>query len=220
MDERFLSAIPLFSGCAPEEIGEMLRCLSASRCAYGRGETILQAGQEAEAMGIVLSGCVQLELDDVWGRRSIIGQAGPGDVFAETYACAPGARLMVSAVAAQKSEILFLNASRLLRTCPTACPFHARLIQNLLAVTAQKSLALSRRILHTSQRSIREKLLSYLSYEAKLQGMRDFCIPFNRQQLADYLSVDRSALSAEMSRMKRDGLIDYEHSRFILRTQA
>lgn len=220
MDERFLSAIPLFSGCTPEEIGEMLRCLSASRCVYGRGETILQAGQEAEAMGIVLSGCVQLELDDVWGRRSIIGQAGPGDVFAETYACAPGARLMVSAVAAQKSEILFLNASRLLHTCPTACPYHTRLIQNLLAVTAQKSLALSRRILHTSQRSIREKLLSYLSYEANLQGMRDFCIPFNRQQLADYLSVDRSALSAEMSRMKRDGLIDYEHSRFILRTQA
>lgn len=220
MDGLFLSATPLFSGCSPEEIGEMLRCLSASRCIYGRGEVILQAGQKAEEMGIVLSGCVQLEIDDVWGRRSIIGQAEPGDVFAETYACAPDAPLMVNAVAVQKSEILFLNAACLLQTCPTACPYHTRLIQNLLAVTSRKSLALSRRILHTSQRSIREKLLSYLSYEAKLQGTRSLRIPLNRQQLADYLSVDRSALSAEMSRMKRDGLIDYEHNRFILRAQA
>lgn len=220
MDRYFLSATPLFSGCSPEEIGEMLRCLSASRCVYGRGEVILQAGQQAEEMGIVLSGCVHLEMDDVWGRRSIIGQAGPGDVFAETYACTPNAQLMVSAVAAQKSNVLFLNAARLLQTCPTACPYHTRLIQNLLAIAARKNLALSRRILHTSQRSIREKLLSYLSYETRLQGTRDLRIPFNRQQLADYLSVDRSALSAEMSRMKRDGLIDYEHSRFILHTQA
>ena len=216
MDFLFLSQTALFRGCSPRETADMLQCLRAERRVYEKDRVICLAGDTVEALGLVLSGGVNIESVDVWGSRSILGHVGPGQVFAETYACLPGEPLMVDAVAAQRTEVLFLNTARLLRTCPSACAHHAALIRNLLAVTSQKNLALSRRIFHTSPKTIRGRLLSYLSAQALRENSRSFAIPFDRQQLADYLGVDRSALSAELGRMRAEGLIRFRKNEFEL----
>jgi len=195
----------------------MLACLGAHERQYGKGETIFRAGECAESMGLVLSGGVNIEIDDLWGNKTILGHVEPGQLFAETYACIPGEPLMVNVVASERSGVLFLNAAKLLTTCQNSCAHHNRLIQNLLQVFAQKNLALSRRSLHTSPKTIRGRLLSYLSEQAKRSGSYQFAVPFNRQQLADYLGVDRSAMSNELSKMQRDGILRCERSRFTLK---
>ena len=216
MDYHFLSGTALFHGSSPEEIRTMLACLGAQTRRYRRNETIYHAGDMTGAMGLVLSGSICIENNDVWGNRSILDKAGPGQVFAETYACVPDEPLMVSVVAAENAEVLFLDAQRVLCTCPNTCSFHGRLIRNLLSITARKNLQLSRRIFHTSSKSIRGRLLSYLSFQAMKHGSNEFEISFNRQQLADYLSVDRSAMSNELSKMQRDGLLRVNRSHFTL----
>ena len=216
MDYHFLSKTILFRGTSPEEVRTMLNCLSAESKQFQRGSVIYHAGDVIHSIGLVLSGSVSIENDDVWGNKSILDKVGPGHVFAETYACVPGEPLMISVVAAEPAEILFLDMSRVLHICSNACDFHSKLIRNLLAISSQKNLNLSRRIFHTSSKSIRGRLLSYLSFQATQHGSRDFEIPFNRQQLADYLSVDRSAMSNELSKMQRDGLLRLERNHFSL----
>ena len=216
MDHLFLSRTILFRGASPEEVQAMLTCLQAEVRSYAKGQVIYHAGDTVSAMGLVLSGSVSIENDDVWGNKSILDRVHPGQVFAETYACVPGEPLMISAVAAEPSEILFLDMSRVLHLCSSSCDFHNKLVRNLLSIASQKNLNLSRRIFHTSAKSIRGRLLSYLSFQSVQQGSREFDIPFNRQQLADYLSVDRSALSNELSKMQRDGLIRVDRSHFTL----
>ena len=216
MDYHFLSKTILFRGTSPEEVRTMLDCLSAENKQFQRGSVIYHAGDVIHSIGLVLSGSVSIENDDVWGNKSILDKVGPGHVFAETYACVPGEPLMISVVAAEPAEILFLDMSRVLHICSNACDFHSKLIRNLLAISSQKNLNLSRRIFHTSSKSIRGRLLSYLSFQATQRGSRDFEIPFNRQQLADYLSVDRSAMSNELSKMQRDGLLRLERNHFSL----
>lgn len=216
MDHLFLSKTTLFRGTAPEDIPGMLSCLGAETRQFQRGNVIYRAGDTVSAVGLVLSGSVSIENDDVWGNKSILDYAGPGQVFAETYACVPGAPLMISVVAAETAEILFLDMSRVLHVCSNACTFHNDLIRNMLSIASQKNLNLSRRIFHTSSKSIRGRLLSYLSFQATQQDSHSFDIPFNRQQLADYLSVDRSAMSNELSKMQRDGLLRVERNHFTL----
>lgn len=220
MNYIFLTKTMLFRGCTAEEVESMLQCLGAESKTFAKGEVIYHAGDAVTAMGLVLSGSVNIENDDVWGNKSILGNVSPGQVFAETYACVPGEPMMVNVVAAEAAEVLFLHTSRLLQTCPSACTFHSKLIRNLLTVMAQKNLNLSRRIFHTSSKSIRGRLLSYLSFEAMQQGSYSFTVPFNRQQLADYLGVDRSALSNELSKMQREGLLHYEKNTFQLREDS
>lgn len=216
MDFTFLSKTELFRGASPEEIEEMLTCLSALQKHYAKGAVIYRAGEPARALGLVLAGKVTMEHDDVWGMKSILGHAGPGQIFAETYASIPGEPMMVNAVAAEPADILFLQLSRILRPCAFACSYHNRLVENLLKVTAEKNLGLSRRILHTAPKTIRARALSYLSFEATRQGGMTIEIPYDRQQLADYLGVDRSALSAELSKMQRDGLLTVHKNVFTL----
>lgn len=216
MDYIFLSHTILFRNTSPEEIRAMLNCLSAERRKYQRGKVIYHTGDIINSIGLVLSGSVSIENNDVWGNKSILDKAGPGQVFAESYACVPGEPLMVSVVAVEATEILFLDISRVLHTCSNVCGFHSKLIWNLLSISSQKNLNLSRKIFHTSSKSIRGRLLSYLSFQATLHGSHNFEIPFNRQQLADYLSVDRSAMSNELSKMQRDGLLRVERNHFTL----
>lgn len=178
---------------------------------------IYRAGDTVQSMGLVLSGRVQIENDDLWGNKSVLDSIAPGMVFAETYAFLPGEPLMVSAVASEPSEILFLNGARILQSCPNACIHHSKLIRRLLTISSQKNLNLSRRIFHTSAKTIRGRLVSYLSGQAAQSQSPDFTIPFNRQQLADYLSVDRSALSNELGKMQRDGLLQVNKNHFILK---
>ena len=204
----------LFRGMEPSDIDEMLGCLLAKERTYKKGEIIFPEGSPTEQLGVVLTGRVVIELGDVWGNNSMLSSIGPGGVFAEAYACVPGEPLMVNVTAAEDTEALLLNIKRVLEPCSKVCPYHVRLVRNLLALCAGKNLQLSRRVLHTGPKSIRKRLLSFFSECIKRTGSYSFDIPYNRQQLADYLSVERSALSNELSIMQRDGLIRYEKNHF------
>ena len=216
MDFTFLSRTPLFRGILPEEIESMLSCLNAVEKHYKRGEVIYYAGDVIRSLGIVLSGRVSVESDDVWGNRNILSHVGPGHVFAETYACIPGETLMVHVVAVEDSTILFLDAEQIFETCQTACGYHNKLIRNMMFIFAQKNLNLSRKIFHTSPKSIRGRVLSFLSEQATRSGSNSLTFQFNRQQLADYLNVDRSSLSNELGKMQADGFIQVEKNHFTL----
>lgn len=212
-----LSKIPIFQGIEEPEIASLLQCLQATERTYQKGETILSEGSVTENMGIVLSGMALISCGDIWGNTSVLGHVTPGSVFAEVYACIPGEPLLITVSAAEDTTVLFMNVGRILSTCTNACPFHTRLARNLLTVCAHKSLQLSQRILHTSSKSIRGRLMSYFSQCAKQAGNSTFQIPYNRQQLADYLGVDRSAMCHELSKMQKEGLISYEKNRFLLK---
>ena len=216
MDFDALCRTPLFRGTSPQEAEEMLGCLGAERRTFSRGQRIYRAGDTVTALGVVLQGRVLIESADLWGNTTVLDSVGPGQIFAETYACCPGEPLMVDVTAAEAAEVLFLRMERVLQVCPNSCAYHSRLIRNLLTLSAQKNLTLSRKILHTSPKTIRGRLLSYLSSQALRSGSRSFTIPFNRQQLADYLNVDRSALSNELSKMQREGLLQTMRNRFFL----
>lgn len=216
MDFALLSYTPLFAGVAPQEIEAMLACLDTERRHYTKGQIILRSGDTVRSMGIVLSGRVLIEKTDLWGNATVLDSVGPGQIFAETYACTPQEPLMVDAVAAESAEVLFIQIARVLEVCPNSCAHHHTLIRNLLSLSAQKNLLLSRKIFYTAPKTIRARLLSYLSDQAIRCGRRSFTIPFNRQQLADYLNVERSALSNELSKMQQDGLIETERNYFRL----
>ncbi|MGM9558070.1 MAG: Crp/Fnr family transcriptional regulator [Oscillospiraceae bacterium] len=209
MDYEFLSNTRLFRGTSPQEARQMLSCLAAVTRAYQKGETICRAGEQICAAGLVLRGSVTVESDDFWGNRSILSRAAPGDIFGEAYACLPEQPLLVSVVAAANCEVLFLDMARVMRVCSNACAHHGRIVQNLLALCAEKNLQLSQRMLHTAPKTIRARLLSCFHEMSQRAGSRHFSLPYNRQALADYLNVDRSAMCAELSKMKADGLIDY-----------
>lgn len=216
MDYLFLSKTILFRGISPEEIQSMMGCLQGISKKYAKGSIIHHAGETISTMGLILSGSVCVESDDVWGNKSILDKISAGHIFAENYACLPGEPLMVNIVAVEATEILFMRTDCMFTVCSNTCGFHNQLIRNMLTLSAQKTLNLSRRILHTSSKSIRGRLLSYLSYQAIQQVSREFDIPFNRQQLADYLSVDRSAMSNELSKMQREGLIRSNRNHFTI----
>lgn len=211
-----LTQTPLFAGTQPQEAQAMLRCLGAYTRSYPRGDTIFHVGQTVDALGVVLSGSVTIESTDIWGARSILGRAAAGEIFAETYAAIPSEPLLVDVTAAEDAQVLFLQVAKLLHTCPASCAHHSRLIENLLQISARKNLSLSRRILHTTPKSIRGRVLSYLSEQAALGGSPSFTIPFDRQQLADYLGVDRSALSATLSKLRQEGILTCRKNSFTL----
>ena len=209
-----LGNTPLFRGMTVPDIEEMLRCLRAVERTYKKGAVILPEGTPTEQLGVVLSGRVIIEMGDVWGNNSVLSSVGAGGIFAEAYACVPGEPLMVNVTAAEDTRALLLNIRRVLEPCANVCPRHVRLVRNLLTLCSEKNLQLSRRVLHTGPKSIRKRLLSYFSECIKRTGSYSFDIPYNRQQLAVYLSVERSALSNELSLMRRDGLIRYEKNHF------
>lgn len=216
--ERYLSTIcqsPLFNGIQPAEVKEMLDCLDARVRTYAKGATVLHAGKATTLMGLVLEGSVRLENVDYWGNRTIRASADPGQTFAEVYACEPSLPLDVNVVAtAAATTILMMDVGKITTLCSSSCVFHAKLIRNLLGAVARRAYALTRKIEHTSRRSTRDKLLSYLSDQARKSKGAVFSIPYDRQELADYLAVDRSAMCAELSRMRKEGLIDYYRNRF------
>ena len=207
----------LFRGLDEAEITSLLGCLNAVERSFQKGEVILSEGSITENIGIVLSGMAVISCNDIWGNTSILGNVAPGSVFAEVYACIPGQPMLVTVSAVEDTSVLFMNVGRVLATCTNACPFHTRLVRNLLTVCAHKSLQLSQRIQHTSSKFIRGRLMSYFSECAKRAGSNSFLIPHNRQQLADYLNVDRSTMCNELSKMQKDGIIEYERNRILLK---
>lgn len=211
-----LKSCPFFSGMLEEEILSVLNCVEAKIQKKQYGEYILSAGESTQAMGLVLSGSVFIIQEDLWGHRNIMAKIVPGDFFAEPYAATPGSVLNISAVANEETEIMLLNINRLLSVCPTACSHHNRLIRNLVSVLANKVLLFNDKITHMSKRSTRDKLLSYLSSESIRQGKLSFDIPYDRQQLADFLCVERAAMSVELGKLKKDGILDTERKHFVL----
>lgn len=213
---EMLSATPLFSGIAPEELSSMLNCLSAKVTAVSKGEPVFLEGDPAGFVGLVLEGSIQVVRDDFYGSRSVLTHAGPGDIFAEAYACAGVDAMPVSGYAITDSKVLRLDCRKMLTVCTNACAFHNRLVKNLLCLTAGQNLNLTAKIQFMSQKTTRQKLMAYLSQQAKDHGSPRFTIPFDRQALADYLGVERSAMSAEISKLRKDGTLECKGSEFHL----
>ena len=212
--EKYLPVIAdshLFRGIPKEQLVSLLQELGAAEREYGKNQYIFHAGEATQQMGLILSGGVQIIREDVWGNRDLMAQMGPGELFAEVYACLPGRKMGVSVIAAPAAQVLFLTAERILSS--GAEPLKRR----LTLILAEKNLRMSEKLTHVTQRSIRGKLLSYLSVQAQMQGGPDFTIPFDRQQLADYLAVDRSALSAVLCKMQDEGLLEFDRRHFRLK---
>ena len=212
---EFVRKSALFRGV--EDVSPLLESLSARTARFAKGEYVLRSGEAVTRFGLLLRGKLTVEQEDYWGNRHIVNRILPGQTFAEVFACSPGARLNV---AEEESEVLFLDGRRLMDAGESGCPGRTLLLRNLVRDFAGKNLQLNRKATLLSQRSTREKVLCYLSGEARRSGSAAFEISFDRQQLADYLCVDRSGLSTELSRLKAEGRIDYHKKRFILHSGA
>ena len=207
-----LKSSPFFKGLSDGEILSVLHCVNAATISKKRNSYVFRAGDSTEVMGLVVSGSVLVIQEDLWGHRNILSKCCAGDFFGEPYAASPGSVLNISVIAEEDCEILFLNVQRLLVSCPAACEHHQKLIRNLVRVLANKLLIFNDKI----KRTTRDKLLSYLSAESVRQSSLSFDIPFNRQQLADYLCIDRAAMSAELSKLQKEGLIKTNRNHFEL----
>lgn len=206
----------LFSGVNDTEISSMLNCLQAKLCSYKKGEYVFSQGDSIHNITILAEGKLLVQRDDFWGNRSIINAIQTGDMFGEAYVAPESGTIMNDVVAREDSVVIFFDVHRILTVCPSACRFHSMVIRNLFFAISEKNRKLVQKIGHMSKRSTRTKLISYLSDEAKRQNNSSFTIPFNRQQLADYLSVDRSAMSNELCKMRDEGMLRFERNRFTL----
>ena len=211
-----LQKCPLFHGIDPSELPTLLTCLGAKIVTADKRETVLREGEPARFVGVVLEGGVQILQEDYFGNRSILGLAGPGELFGESFACAGADSLPVSVTASLDSVLLLVDCRRVLSPCEKACGFHRIILSNLMQIMARKNLAFHQKLQITSRRTTREKLLAYLNLQAKLHGSAAFSIPFDRQELADYLGVDRSGLSAELGRLRNEGVLECQKNHFIL----
>ena len=216
LDYVFLSKTELFAGTSPDEVKAMYSCFESKTVEYRKKQMIFKTGDTTDSLGIVISGSVNIENDDIWGNHSIISRIYPGQVFGETYACSPGRPFMVNAVANEQTKVLFMNIGKVLGVCGSACEHHNTIIKNLLIISAGKNLKMSQKMLHITPKSIRGRLLSYFSSVSKETGSYYITIPFNRQQLADYLLIDRSAMCSELSKRQREGIIEYDKNTFRL----
>ena len=211
-----LEQCALFDQIRPEDLQGMLGCLGARPTAVKKGQTLFHEGDPAVEIGIVITGSVQLVREDYYGNRSILAHIGPGELFGESYAFSKARVLPVSIIADEDCRLLLLDSRRISVCCSHACSFHSQVIFNLLRLVATKNLMLHQKIQITSNRTTRDKLMAYLMHEAKLCGCSEFTIPYDRQALADYLEVDRSGLSAEISKLRKEGILRCEKNRFQL----
>ena len=211
-----LRECPLFDRIGDESLKEMLGCLNAKERSYKKGDVVFAEGDKAKYLGIVLEGNVQLVRVDYYGNRSILTNIEPPQLFGEAFACAGMKSLPVDAIAAADTRILLLDAQRIARPCGNACPCHGQTILNLLHIVAKKNLVLHQKIEITSKRSTREKLMTYLLLQAKNAKSHTFTVPYDRQELADYLEVDRSGLSAEISKLRNEKVLECRRSTFTL----
>jgi CRP-like cAMP-binding protein len=218
MENKFeiLKRSALFCGIEEKNIESMLKCLSAREAEYKKDAFILSAGDVPTEVGIVLSGSVNIINEDYWGNRTIISKISGGELFAESFSCSDTDKLPVSVVTSEKTEVLFIDYKRIITTCTSACVFHTALINNMMRILANRNILLTQKMEYTANRTTREKLLSYLSAQAIAAKSSAFAIPFNRQELADYLCVDRSAMSNELCKLRDDGMLSFRKNQFKL----
>ena len=213
---NILAKCPLFEGISERDLGTLLSCLGARVASFDKKYTILSEGTPATQIGIMLSGAAQIIQIDYYGNRSIVSEIEPAEIFGESFACAELKSLPVSVIANEPCEVLLLNCRHLLHTCSSSCAFHQQMIFNLMKDLATKSIRFHQRIEITSKRSTADKLMAYLMIRAKKEQSNSFDIPFDRQELADYLEVDRSGLSAEISKLQKKGIIKSQKKHFEL----
>jgi CRP-like cAMP-binding protein len=211
-----LRTSPLFAGIADGDFDAIMLCVDAYAEQYGNGETVYFEGDTVTNIGLLASGRLHLVKSDIWGNNSIVAEITPPGMFAEAVVCGGIGRIPVSVIAKEQSQILFIDYRKITTACSSACLFHSKLIRNMIGILAQKNVLMSVKMEHITKRTTKEKLLSYLMEQARQKGGKAFDIPFNRQELADYLSVERSALSAEMSKLKTERIIDYRKNHFEL----
>ncbi len=213
---EILKSCPLFDRIAEEDLLRMLHCLEAKIEFFDKKYTVMAEGNVARYIGIVLSGSVQIIQMDYYGNRSILGNVEQSQVFAEAFACAEMSALPVSVIAGEPSEIMLIDSTHILHTCSNNCGFHQQLIFNLMKDLAQKSILFHQKLEIIAKRTTKDKLMAYLMLEARRAGSNVFDIPFDRQELADYLEVDRSGLSAEISRLRAHGVLESHKKHFEL----
>lgn len=213
---EILRRCPLFEGIDTEQLFKMLTCLGARVADFDKKYTVFAEGSRAKYIGIVLSGSVQIVQVDYYGNRSILSRLGPSHLFAEAFACAETESLPVSVIAEEPCQVMLIDCAHILHTCHNGCGHHHRLIFNLMRDLAKKTIEFHQRIEITAKRTTREKLLAYLALQARRANSNRFTIPFDRQELADYLEVDRSGLSTEIGKLRREGILTAEKNRFAL----
>lgn len=206
----------LFAGVGEAELASMMNCLSAVKRVYPKGSYVFHEGEHLRHLALLTEGKLHVQKDDYWGNHSIVNIILPGDLFGEAYAAPDSGPLLNDVVAVEDSVVLLLDFHKMMTVCSSACQFHSMVIQNLFLILSARNRHLTQKLGHMAQRTTREKLLSYLSEESKRNGSPSFDIPFNRQQLADFLAVDRSAMSGELGRMRDDGLLTFDKNHFTL----
>lgn len=211
-----LKRTQMFSGIGEKEITAMLHCLQAELHTYKKGEYVFRQGEYLNDIAVLVQGSLHIQRDDYWGHHSIINRIHVGEMFGEAYAAPDSGAILNDVVAIEDSAIILFDINKILTTCPSACKFHSTVVKNMFFSISSKNRNLMQKLTHMSNRSTREKLMSYLSEEAKKQNNSTFSISFNRQQLADFLSVDRSAMSNELCKMRDEGLLQFQKNSFTL----
>ena len=206
----------LFHGTEESDIYSILNCFQAKVLHYKKGEYIIRHGDVINNIMILLDGCLCIQRDDYRGNRSIVNIVNIGEMFGEAYTAHDSKPILNDVTAIKDSSVIFLNINKVLNICSSSCQFHSYIIQNLYFAVSEKNQLLVQKLGYMSKRTTREKLISYLSDQAKIQGSNSFTIPMNRQQLADFLSVDRSAMSNELCKMRDEGLIVFNKNKFTL----
>ena len=207
---------PLFRGIDESQLASLLACLTAVKRRYRKDELIFVAGEKPISVGIVLSGSVRVLQEDFWGNRTILAHIESSGLFGEAFSCAEQVALPVSVIACEATEIMLIDYRKIITTCSSACVFHTQLVMNMMRILAKKNILLTKKLEYLSKRTTREKLLSFLSAQAVSAKSTIVEIPFNKTELAEYLCVDRSALSRELSAMKAEGLLQYDKNSFEL----
>ena len=206
----------LFNGIVQEDIPGLLACLQAAVRQVKKNAMIMEEGEPARYVGILLAGGAEVVHQDIYGNRSILSRIAPGGLFGESFACAGASALPVSVTATEDTAVMLIDCRRITKSCTNACGFHNQMIYNLLQIVAAHNLEFHQKLEITAKRTTREKLMAYLLFEAKRAGSKEFTIPYDRQGLADYLGVERSAMSAELGKLQRDGVLQTHRSKFTL----
>lgn len=209
-----LQSMSLFYGIKETEMQSILNCLGAYVKEYQKEQYIFSREDNIDVVGIVLSGTVNMIREDLWGNKTLLVSIRDKELFGETFACGVNKNATVSFLAAENTKVLFLSLCCIMRTCSQVCKFHHRLIENMVMVIAEKNTILMDKVDIISKKTLREKVSTYLLQESGKQGSVYFDIPLGRVQLAEYLCADRSALTRELNKMRKEGLIDFEKNSF------